>query len=139
MKLVPQYDSLAFGEAALKARSFRQEILASNMANADTPNYKARDVDFGQVLRARLSGQEQQASSLAMDATNAGHIVMPVRKEQPGVLFRTPLQPSLDGNTVDADTERSHFAQNAMMMQAAIEFFGGSIKSRMSAITGQPG
>jgi flagellar basal-body rod protein FlgB len=140
VKLVPQYDSLAFGEAALKARSYRQEILASNMANADTPNYKARDVDFAQVLKARLSGQEQhQASQLALEATDAGHIVLPVRMEQPGVLYRTPLQPSLDGNTVDADTERSHFAQNAMMMQAAIEFFGGSIKSRMSAITGQPG
>jgi flagellar basal-body rod protein FlgB len=140
VKLVPQYDSLAFGEAALKARSYRQEILASNMANADTPNYKARDVDFAQVLKARLSGQEQQqASQLALEATDAGHIVLPVRMEQPGVLYRTPLQPSLDGNTVDADTERSHFAQNAMMMQAAIEFFGGTIKTRMSAITGQPG
>lgn len=139
MKLVPQYDSLTFGEAALKARSFRQEILASNMANADTPNYKARDVDFAQVLRARLSGQEQRASQLALEATDNGHIVLPVRKEEPGVQFRVPLQPALDGNTVDADTERSHFAQNAMMMQAAIEFFGGSIKTRMSAITGQPG
>jgi len=59
--------------------------------------------------------------------------------ENPNLLYRRPLQPALDGNTVDADVERTHFAQNAMMMQAAIEFFSGSIKSRLQAISGQPG
>ena len=57
MNTVPRFDPLAFGETALKLRSFRHEVLSSNLVNADTPNYKARDIDFPSVLEARLKGQ----------------------------------------------------------------------------------
>jgi len=140
MKLVPQYDTLAFHEKALLTRAYRQEILGSNLANADTPNYKARDVRFADVLEQRLQGLEinprltVSRTSLSHFATEGG-----AEQESPNLLYRRPIQPSLDGNTVDADTERTHFAQNSMMMQAAIEFFGAAIKTRLQAISGQPG
>jgi len=140
MKLVPQYDSLAFHEKALLTRAYRQEILASNVANADTPNYKARDIVFADVLQQRLQGFEINPR-LTVSRTAPTHFETQGggEYEDPNLLYRRPLQPALDGNTVDADTERVHFAQNSMMMQAAIEFFSGSIKSRLQAISGQPG
>jgi len=140
MKLVPQYDTLAFHEKALLTRAYRQEILGSNIANADTPNYKARDIVFSDVLQQRLQGFEINPR-LTVSRTSATHIETQGggEYEDPNLLYRRPIQPSLDGNTVDADTERVHFAQNSMMMQAAIEFFGSSIKTRLQAISGQPG
>lgn len=140
MKLVPQYDTLAFHEKALLTRAYRQEILGSNIANADTPNYKARDIQFADVLQQRLEGFEvnprltvTRTSSLHIETQGGGEF------QDPNLLYRRPIQPALDGNTVDADTERVHFAQNSMMMQAAIEFFGSAIKTRLQAISGQPG
>jgi len=140
MKLVPQYDTLAFHEKALLTRAYRQEILGSNIANADTPNYKARDINFADVLQQRLEGFEVNPR-LTVTRTSGMHIETQGGGEyqDPNLLYRRPIQPSLDGNTVDADTERVHFAQNSMMMQAAIEFFGSSIKTRLQAISGQPG
>ena len=140
MKLVPQYDSMAFHEKALLTRAYRQEILGSNLANADTPNYKARDIRFADVLEQRLQGMEIN-SRLTVSRTSNFHFATEggAEQESPNLLYRRPIQPSLDGNTVDADTERAHFAQNSMMMQAAIEFLSGDIKSRIQAITGQPG
>ena len=140
MKLVPQFDTLAFHEKALLTRAYRQEILGSNIANADTPNYKARDINFADVLQQRLEGFEVNPR-LTVTRTSRMHIETQGGGEyqDPNLLYRRPIQPSLDGNTVDADTERVHFAQNSMMMQAAIEFFGSSIKTRLQAISGQPG
>ncbi len=142
MKLVPQFDSLAFHEESLRLRAYRQQVLGSNMANADTPNYKARDIDFASVLRGELQGSSATGGRLALSVTAPAHFLGAgggLFGEPDHLLYRQPLQPALDGNTVDADTERTHFAQNAMMTQAAIEFFGGSIKSRTQAFTGQPG
>ena len=140
MNLMPQYDSLAFHEKALLTRAYRQEILASNLANSDTPNYKARDIQFADVLQQRLSGYEVNPR-LSVSRTASAHLTGEVGAEwdSPHLLYRRPLQPALDGNTVDPDTERAHFAQNTMMLQAAIEFFGSSIKGRIQAISGQPG
>jgi len=140
MKLSPQYDTLAFHEQSLLTRAYRQEVLGSNLANADTPNYKARDVQFADVLQQRLQGLEIN-SRLTVSRTSSSHFETQrgAEFENPNLLYRRPIQPALDGNTVDADVERTHFAQNAMMMQAAIEFFSGSIKSRLQAISGQPG
>ena len=140
MNLMPQYDSLAFHEKALLTRAYRQEILASNLANSDTPNYKARDIQFADVLQQRLSGFEVN-SRLEVSRTASIHLTgeLGAESDSPNLLYRRPLQPALDGNTVDPDTERAHFAQNTMMLQAAIEFFGSSIKSRIQAISGQPG
>lgn len=140
MKMVPQYSTLEFHEKALLTRAFRQEVLGSNLANADTPDFKARDVVFSDLLQQRLQGFEINPR-LTISRTASAHFESEGGAEQvpPNLLYRVPIQPSLDGNTVDADTEKAHFAQNAMMMQAAIEFFGGSIKSRLQAISGQPG
>ena len=140
MKLVPQYDTLAFHEKALLTRSYRQEILGSNLANTDTPQYKARDIVFNDVLQQRLQGMEIN-SRLTVSRTSSAHFETEggAEHESPNLLYRRPIQPSLDGNTVDPDVERTHYAQNAMMMQAAIEFFGSSIKTRLQAISGQPG
>jgi flagellar basal-body rod protein FlgB len=134
---VPRYDSIAFGEAALKLRSFRQELLSANLVNADTPNYKARDIDFADVLKGRLAGLED-STSLGLSLTNGRHIPGRQTVDGPEVLYRNPVQPAVDGNTVDPDLERGHFVKNSVMTEAAISFLGSSFRSRIAAITGQP-
>lgn len=137
MQNVPRYDSIAFGEAALKLRSFRQELLSANLVNADTPNYKARDIDFADVLKGRLAGLED-STSLGLSLTNGRHIPGRQTVDGPEVLYRNPVQPAVDGNTVDPDLERGHFVKNSVMTEAAISFLGSSFRSRIAAITGQP-
>jgi flagellar basal-body rod protein FlgB len=134
---VPRYDPLAFGETALKLRTYRHEVLSSNLVNADTPNYKARDVDFPSVLAARLSGQ-LDPTSLGLDLTHEAHIAVPVRVGGPNKMFRVPVQPSVDGNTVDPDIERGHFVKNSFFTESALSFLGSTLRTRLSAITGQP-
>lgn len=133
---VPRYDSIAFGEAALKLRTFRQELLSANLVNADTPNYKARDIDFAQVLKNRLAGLEE-GRSLGLNLTNDRHLPGRQSLSGPEVLYRNPVQPAVDGNTVDPDLERGHFVKNSVMTEAAIQFLGSSFRSRLAAITGQ--
>ena len=134
---VPRYDPLAFGENALKLRTFRHEVLSSNLVNADTPNYKARDIDFPSVLAARLSGQSDP-TSLGLDLTHQAHIAVPIRVGGPNKMFRVPVQPSVDGNTVDPDIERGHFVKNSFFTESALSFLGSTLRTRLSAITGQP-
>ena len=134
---VPRYDPLAFGENALKLRTFRHEVLSSNLVNADTPNYKARDIDFPSVLAARLSGQSDP-TSLGLDLTHQAHIAVPIRVGGPNKMFRVPVQPSVDGNTVDPDIERGHFVKYSFFTESAISFLGSTLRTRLSAITGQP-
>lgn len=136
MNPVPEFDPLTFSEAALKLRSYRQQILSSNLTNADTPGYKARDVNFSQVLNEQLQGTSYQ-STLRMTTTNEGHVGRSASAETPPLLYRTSLQSSLDGNTVDPDEERSRFAENTLHIEAALTFLNSTIKSRISAITGQ--
>ena len=134
---VPRYDPLAFGENALKLRTFRHEVLSSNLVNADTPNYKSRDIDFPSVLAARLSGQSDP-TSLGLDLTHQAHIAVPIRVGGPNKMFRVPVQPSVDGNTVDPDIERGHFVKNSFFTESALSFLGSTLRTRLSAITGQP-
>ena len=135
MSLVPQYDPIQFGEAALKLRSYRQELLASNLVNSDTPGYKARDIRFGEVLKRNLNAQVQ-STSLPMAVTNSGHMVALGSTAIP-VLYRSALQPAMDGNTVDPDVERSQFMKNSFFTEATLNFLGSEIRTRISAITGQ--
>lgn len=127
----------AFGisQSALLMRSKRAEIIASNLANADTPNYKARDIDFRKVLQDTL--QESSPSKIAK--TNPRHLSM--GREVGGsnfeLLYRDPIQPSIDGNTVDTQFEKAEFTQNAMQYQASLQFLGGRIKNLMTAIRGE--
>jgi flagellar basal-body rod protein FlgB len=130
--------ALSFQSTALKMRAERQGVLSANIANADTPNYKAVDFDFSQAL-ARATG-EQGASAgpqpVQLAVTAAGHTAgttvsstLPVQMQ-----YRTPSQDSVDGNTVEMDSERAQFAENAVHYEAALKFLNGQIKTMLSAL-----
>lgn len=120
---------------ALQLRSDRAAVLASNIANADTPGFKARDIDFSQVLKAKMG---EQSDTLPM-ATSAGTHLQSLASAEAinGLKYRNPTQPSIDGNTVDVDRERAEYSRNAMEFQAAFEFLNGKIKSLLSALRGE--
>jgi flagellar basal-body rod protein FlgB len=131
---------LGVHQPALRLREQRTELLARNLANADTPGYKAQDLDF----RAALTHAEGEQSPGAMRATQAGHIGVPEGGAvlAPGstsdfLKFRTPLAPSLDGNTVDAQLEQAAFAENAVRYQATLQFLSSKFRGLMTAITGE--
>jgi flagellar basal-body rod protein FlgB len=120
--------------SALQLQSRRTEIIASNLANADTPNFKARDVDF----RAALADASAPGSDLPLAATKPGHIATATGDADHVTLqYRTPLAPSLDGNTVDTHLEQSAFAENAVRYQATLTLLNARFRSLMTAITGQ--
>ena len=137
MNAAPQYDSLAFAENTLKLRTYRQQVLGNNLANSDTPGFKARDIQFADVLKAQLEGKAT-SSSVSMATTHKAHIPGKTAQDVPRLLYRIPNQPSMDGNTVDADVELAEFTKNSVLTEFAINRVGSTIKSRMSAITGQP-
>ena len=137
MNAVPKYDPLSFGETALKLRTYRQQVLGNNLANSDTPTFKARDIDFASVLENQLQGQDS-SKSLSLATTDGRHLPGTTVVDDPKLLYRIPIQPSMDGNTVDSDVELSEFTKNSVFTQSALTFLGGTIKGRMSAITGQP-
>ena len=126
---------LGIHPAGLKVSSQRTELLARNLANADTPNYKSRDIDFRATL-AKAGGAEAPVS---MTATNARHIALGNVTEggTPNLKYRVPLAPSLDGNTVDAQLEQAAFSENAVRYQASLTFLGAKFRALMTAITGQ--
>lgn len=122
--------------AALKLRSHRTEVLAANLANADTPGYRARDIDF----RNALAAVDGKAGGVRLATTRAGHIGADGPGASAGGLdlkYRVPLAPSLDGNTVDAQLEQSAFAQNTVRYQATLSFLSSKFRGLMTAITGQ--
>ena len=125
---------------ALRLRELRTEQLARNLANADTPGYKAQDLDFNAAMAAATAPASKPG---AMTATQAGHIPLAgAAALEPGsteafLRYRTPLAPSLDGNTVDAQLEQAAFAENAVRYQATLSFLSSKFRSLMTAITGQ--
>ncbi|MDN5850791.1 MAG: flagellar basal body rod protein FlgB [Nitrococcus sp.] len=124
--------SLGLPAQALKLQAKRSQLLASNIANADTPHYKARDFDFGSVLRQARTG------GVTLRTTNTRHIdPVGFGVGNPTIKYRVPANPSLDGNTVELDRERSRFAQNTLQYQAALHFLGGRIRSLLGAIKGE--
>lgn len=126
------FDSaLGIHAKALAVRSRRAELLASNIANADTPGYKARDIDF----RAALS--QAQASAPALKTTNPRHISTAQSEPAMETLYRVPNQSSLDGNTVDASLEKAAFAENALRYQASLGFLDGKFKGLKAALKGE--
>jgi flagellar basal-body rod protein FlgB len=123
---------------ALELLSQRQKVLAGNIANADTPGFQARDFDFAQALQQARGGQGAQG----LATTASGHLALsgaPASTNTPTTQleWRTPDQPSLDGNTVDLDRERAHFADNAMRYEATLRFINQDVRTMLSAITGQ--
>ena len=135
---------------ALKLQARRMEVLADNLANVDTPNYKARDLDFQAALAAATSqagapGQSAttgtgSASSadapVTLATTDPRHIGGGAAETSPELKYRVPLAPSLDGNTVDSEQEQSAFAENTVRYQATLTFISSSLRSLMTAITG---
>jgi flagellar basal-body rod protein FlgB len=125
---------LGVHQDALKLQSKRMEVLANNMANVDTPNYKARDIDFRSALAA-AGGAD--SSSVQLATTNAQHIgTDPTADASAGLKYRVPLAPSLDGNTVDAQQEQAAFADSTVRYQATLTFLTTKFKNLMTAITG---
>jgi flagellar basal-body rod protein FlgB len=124
-----------FHQAALNLRAARQELIASNIANADTPNYKAKDIDFASALQGALSGTGQK---LSVAATSPQHFNGVSGESVMGapVLYRKPLQPSADGNTVDMDVERAQFADNALRYEASVRFVSDEAKGVLAALQG---
>ena len=122
-------------QTALDLRAYRQQLLAANMANADTPNYKAVDLDFGAAFKQALQGQ---GGALPL-ATDQGGQMQPV-SQQPAaassVRFEAGGNTRLDGNSVNMDREQSAFTSNSIQYEAALTFLGGKIKTLTSAITG---
>ena len=138
MNRTPAYDPLEFGAAALKLLTHRHELLGANLVNADTPNFKARDIDFASELNRQMNGVSVRGE-LGLSISNARHMRLAMDGEnQPSALYRIPVQPSVDGNTVDPDIERTHFMKNAWMTEGTLSFLGSTIRTRLSAITGQP-
>jgi flagellar basal-body rod protein FlgB len=118
---------------ALKVQSKRMEVLANNLANADTPNYKARDIDFRAAL-AQAGGADSPVKLATTDARHLG--TDPTSDASANLKYRVPLAPSLDGNTVDAQQEQAAFADNTVRYQATLTFLSARFKSLMTAITG---
>jgi flagellar basal-body rod protein FlgB len=127
-------DSLDFQAQALSLRAERQRLIASNIANADTPGYVARDLNFAQALRAATGGINA-ASALA--TSSAGHIGSGAARAEANLVYATPSQTNLDRNTVDMDRERASFADNAVHYEATLRFINGGVRTMLSAITGQ--
>lgn len=118
--------------AALKLRSLRTEIIANNIANADTPNFKARDIPFATMLREATEGR-----SGLLTTTHPRHLSVQARDAEQTLLFRMPLLPSIDGNTVDGHVEQAEFANNALHFQASLRFLNGKFRGLIAAIKGE--
>jgi len=129
-----------FNQSVLRVRSQRQEILAANIANADTPKYKARDIDFKASLEAALSGNSPSISTTKtsqqhLDGEEGSAGAPTGLPDSP--LFRPTMQGSIDGNTVDMDVERNQFTDNAIRYEASLNMINGQIKKMLAAIQGQ--
>lgn len=125
--------ALGIHAEALRVRSQRAELLATNLANADTPNFKARDIDFQTALQAATA----QQSTNKMQVTHHKHIQMAQGAAgSEHVQYRTIQQDSLDGNSVDAQVEQAQFMQNAIQYQVSLEFLGSRFQGLTKALRG---
>ncbi len=131
--------ALSFQEHALKLAGQQQQLIASNIANSDTPGYRAQQMDFAKALeRAQQASASPAASTGGVLAkTNSRHLGASVTDAGPGnVTYSNPSQPSIDGNTVDMDHERTQFAESTVRTQAAFTFLNGQVKEILAAIQG---
>ena len=136
---------LATHANALQLRERRTQILATNIANADTPNYKARDLAFAEVLRDTKLPNSAQADSRnklkltggTLHTTNPNHITRTSLSMNAPVMYRQPQEASLDGNTVDKDLEQGRFAENTVRYQASLEFINSRVSGLIRALKGE--
>lgn len=127
--------SLNFQSDALRLRAERQRLLASNIANADTPGYVARDMDFAGALRQLT---QTAPAAVTPSTTASGHLPATASGRLPTDLqYAQAAQSNLDRNSVDMDRERANFADNAVRYEATLRFINGSVRTALSAITGQ--
>ncbi|MFV8781593.1 flagellar basal body rod protein FlgB [Microbulbifer sp. SA54] len=126
--------ALNFDREALGLRNQRQQVLANNIANADTPNFKARDFEFSRAL-AQATGHSSAEKGLLLSTTSSQHLAVRSRvTSRTDLLYRVPDQPSLDGNTVNMDVERTRFADNAVRYQTALTLLNSRIRGLKSAM-----
>ncbi len=128
--------ALGIHEQALSFRAQRAEVLANNIANADTPNYKARDLDFSKVLAEQ--NEKTKNGHFALNMTNSRHIEAEgLGNGDESLMYRTPMQPSIDQNTVDAQLEQSNYAENSVNFQASFTLLNSKFKGLVSALRGE--
>lgn len=134
-------DPLAFQSRALVLRAERQRLIASNIANADTPGYVSRDFNFRQAMEQTMGHKPSVRAHT--NSTHAQHLALQVREGQLGLslasapAYAPVTQPSMDSNTVDLDRERSNFTDNAVRYESTLRFINGYSKTILSAIQGQ--
>ncbi len=126
--------ALGIHEQALRVRGDRAQVLANNLANADTPGYKARDVDFKGILQGQV---QLSKSSASLNTTSERHITGQTLSSNSDLLYRTPIQPSIDGNTVEEQVEHAEFMQNGLSFQASFTFLNSKFTGLMAAIRGE--
>lgn len=126
---------MQFFQQSMGLRAERQEVLSANIANADTPNYKARDFDFASAMEGAM-GRRLDLPNTSLSLTSPRHIPATASGPQSAVdlLYREPYQASLDGNTVDMNVERVQFADNAMHYQSSMSVLNGQIKDMLRAV-----
>lgn len=136
-------NTLDFNSTALLLRSERSRVLASNIANADTPHYKARDFNFQQALAQATgvtagSGAAAPVGTSQPARTHGAHLpATGLAPHAPTLLYRTPAQTALDANSVDIDAERANFAENTVRYEASLRFLNGQIRTLLTSINGQ--
>ncbi|GHT96252.1 flagellar basal body rod protein FlgB [Betaproteobacteria bacterium] len=125
---------------ALDLRTHRQQVLASNIANADTPYYKARDFDFKEAYAA-ARGKREEGGQLALSRTHAAHLPLTAggTLDAVNLQYRTEYQSAVDGNTVDMDVERAEITDNALQYQILTNFVSDKFRGLRSAIASNQG
>jgi len=123
-------NALGIHPQALALREKRSEILAANLANADTPDYKARDLDFKAVLSQTMNSESRLSQTRENHMANAQDVL------GADLLYRNPQQASLDGNTVETHIEQAKYAENAVQYEASLRFINNKFSGLMSAIRG---
>lgn len=119
---------------ALALRSHRAEILASNIVNADTPGYQARDLDFRKILDLETGNGQTLAKTNSKHFQTQGDLGAGNGNE---LMYRNPLQPSIDGNTVDLQIEQAEYAKNALRFQASFTFLNSKVRGVIGALKGE--
>ena len=123
--------SFRFQQEALRLRQQRQEVLSANIANSDTPQYKARDIDFSAALGQAM---DKGSAGAPLALTSTRHLRGAAAAGSAEALYRQPMQSSMDGNTVEMDVERVNFADNALRYEANLTVLGSKIKSLLAAV-----
>ena len=132
--------ALSFHQNALRVRGQRQELIAANIANADTPNFKARDIDFKTAMQSATAGINRAAfaatktSPMHLDGLPSNNVSQTGAPSEP--LFRPIIQGSVDGNSVDMDVERKQFADNGIRYEASLTLINAQLKQMLAAIQG---